>query len=203
MPIAMLGGTFDPVHRGHLAIAQAALEDSRFRLERIVFIPADIPPHKQQQTVTPYEDRFAMLQLALRDYPRFGLSRIEGPAETKGEPNYSINTIRRFRHEHHLSLEELYFIVGIDSFVNFSQWREPEALMSECRIIVAQRPGLEEEMMKALVLSCAHKNISLLETVSVDVSSTQIRAAIASGEPLDKYVLPQVADYINKHHLYG
>src|SRR5947208_11154083 len=117
MPVALLGGTFDPVHKGHLAIAQAALEDPRFHLDSIVFIPADVPPHKQKQPITPYDDRFAMLALALKDYPRFELSRIEDPAETKGEPNYSINTIRRIKNERGLSSDELYFIVGVDSFL--------------------------------------------------------------------------------------
>ena len=120
-----------------MAIAQASLEDPRFYLDRILFIPADVPPHKQKQPVTPYKDRFAMLELALKDYPRFELSRIEDPAETKGRPNYSINTIRRIKNERGLSTEELYFIVGVDSFLQIDTWREPQAIMSECRLIVA------------------------------------------------------------------
>jgi nicotinate-nucleotide adenylyltransferase len=202
MAIALLGGTFDPIHKGHLAIAQAALEDPRFHLEHIVFMPADIPPHKQKTPITPYADRFAMLQLALKGYPRFELSRIEDPAETKGEPNYSINTIRRIKSERGLSTDELYFIVGVDSFLQIDTWREPQAIMSECRLIVANRPGFEIEMLDSLLQSAANADISLLETVSVDVSSTDIRAAVASGEPLEKYVPPAVADYIGKHKLY-
>src|SRR5438128_5175384 len=131
MPTALLGGTFDPVHKGHLAIAQAALEDPRFHLNHIIFIPADIPPHKQIQSVTPYNDRYAMLELALKEYPHFELSRIEDPAETKGAPNYSINTIRRFKRERNLTTDELYFIVGIDSFLQINTWRELEAIMTE------------------------------------------------------------------------
>lgn len=196
MPIALLGGTFDPIHKGHLAIAQAALDDARFGLETVIFIPADIPPHKLEQAITPYEDRFAMVQLAVEGHPNFEASRIEDPAETKGEPNYSINTIRRFKKEHGLSAEELYFIVGVDSFLQINTWREPQALMTECRLIVASRPGFKQRELKYPA------TISFLETVAVDVSSTQIRAAVASGEPLEKYVVPAVAEYIRRHNLY-
>jgi nicotinate-nucleotide adenylyltransferase len=194
MPVALLGGTFDPIHKGHLAIAQAALEDARFALERIVFIPADIPPHKQEVSITPYAHRFAMLELALKDHPRFELSPMEDPAETKGEPNYSINTVRRFKRERHLETENLYFIVGIDSFEHIGKWREPQALMAECRLIVAHRPGYEPPK--------GHPDVAYIEDVSVDVSSTMIRSAVTHREPLEKYVVPAVADYIVKHRLY-
>jgi nicotinate-nucleotide adenylyltransferase len=202
MSLALLGGTFDPIHEGHLAIAQAALEDARFSIDRVIFIPADVPPHKQQQPLTAYADRFAMLELALKDSPRFELSRIEDPAQTKGEPNYSINTVRRIKRELRLSTSDLYFIVGIDSFRLIDTWREPQALMAECRLIVAHRPGYEKEMAQALLRSKADPNINLLETVSVDVSSTLIRAAVAHGEPLETYVPPAVAQYIRMHGLY-
>lgn len=203
MSLALLGGTFDPVHKGHLAIAQAALEDHRFQIDRVIFIPADIPPHKQNQPITPYADRFAMLELALKDYPRFELSRLEDPAQTRGKPNYSINTVRRVKQELRLASRDLYFIVGIDSFRQIDTWREPEALMAECRLVVAHRPGFEKEMAQAIVRANANPNISLLETVSIDVSSTLIRAAVAQGESLETYVLPPVAEYIRIHHLYS
>jgi nicotinate-nucleotide adenylyltransferase len=196
MAIALLGGTFDPVHKGHLAMAQAALEDPRFRLDRIIFIPADIPPHKQKTPVTPYADRFAMLEVALKGHPHFELSRVEDPAETKGEPNYSINTIRRMKRERDLSADDLYFIVGVDSFLQLDTWREPQAIISECRLIVANRPGFKQRELPY------PPTIAFLETVSVDISSTMIREAVAHGEPLEKYVPPAVADYVLKHKLY-
>jgi nicotinate-nucleotide adenylyltransferase len=202
MSLALLGGTFDPVHKGHLAIAQAALEDVRFQIDRVIFIPADIPPHKQKLPITPYAERFAMLELALKDYPRFELSRIEDPAQTKGEPNYSINTVRRVKNELRLAAADLYFIVGIDSFRQIDTWREPETLMSECRLVVAHRPGYEKEMAEAILRAQANPTISLLEAVSVDVSSTLIRAAVVHGQSLETYVPPAVAEYIRAHHLY-
>jgi len=204
MPTALFGGTFDPIHKGHLAVAQAALEDRRFGLDRIVFVPADIPPHKQQQPITPYHQRYAMLELALRDYPKFAASRIEDPQETKGEPNYSINTVRRYKREHGIKAEDLYFIIGIDSFLGISTWRDPQALLQECRFIVASRPGFTMADINAALPGFANTStVSLLETVAVDVSSTQIREAVANREPLDKYVPPAVAAYIEKHQLYG
>ena len=204
MATALFGGTFDPVHKGHLAVAQAALEDRRFALDRVVFVPADIPPHKQQQPITPYHPRYAMLELALREYPKFTASRIEDPQETKGEPNYSINTIRRYKRENGLKTDDLYFIIGIDSFLAISTWRDPQALLQECRFIVASRPGFTMADINAALPGFANTgNVNLLETVAVDVSSTQIREAIAHRDPLDKYVLPPVAAYIEKHRLYG
>jgi nicotinate-nucleotide adenylyltransferase len=205
MATALFGGTFDPIHKGHLAVAQAALESPRFSLDRIHFIPADIPPHKLQQPITPWHHRYAMVELALRDYPHFTPSRIEDPANTNGEPNYSINTVRRFKREHGLKTEDLYFILGIDSFRDISKWFDPDALMQECRFIVASRPGFDEEIFDAILLSVGYadpNNISLLETVAVDISSTQIRQAVAQHQPLEKYVVPAVAKYIEQHQLY-
>lgn len=203
MPIALLGGTFDPVHKGHLAIAHEALSSPRFGLERVVFIPAHIPPHKQRQPLTPYADRFAMLELALKDHPRFELSGMEDPAHSGDQPNYSINTIRAFKAERGLSSADLFFIVGVDSFLQLHTWREPQAILQECRVIVAYRPGFHGQMNHDVLLqSCANQNIDLLETVSVDISSTQIREAVAQGKPLDEYVTPSVAAYIQRHSLY-
>jgi nicotinate-nucleotide adenylyltransferase len=201
MPTALFGGTFDPIHKGHLAVAQAALASPRFSLDRIHFIPADIPPHKQQQPLTSWHHRYAMVELALRDFPQFTPSRIEDPENTHGEPNYSINTVRRFKREHGLKTEDLYFIVGVDSFRNFSTWRDPEALLQECRFIVASRPGFNET--NNLILPWVPmENIIFLATVAVDISSTQIRQAVARRESLDKYVPPAVAAYIERHQLY-
>jgi nicotinate-nucleotide adenylyltransferase len=205
MATALFGGTFDPIHKGHLAVVQAALESPTFSLDRIYFIPADIPPHKLQQPITPWHHRYAMVELAVRDHPHFTPSRIEDPENTHGEPNYSINTVRRFKREHGLKTEDLYFIMGIDAFRDISSWRDPEALLQECRFIIASRPGFDSQMVEALSLSIGFSDqnqINLLETVAVDISSTQIRRAIARREPLDKYVPSAVAEYIEQHQLY-
>ena len=201
---ALLGGTFDPVHNGHLAVARAALSDPRFHLQQIIFVPADIPPHKQTNAITPYADRYAMLELALRGEARFSLSRMEDPAHTQGHPNYSLETVRRFKQEHHVDTDDLYFIVGMDSFLNISSWREPEQLIKECRMVVATRPGFTLADVRGAVPRAVTdiSNIFLLESVWVDVSATTIRAAVRKGEPLDKYVPEGVAEYIQTHALY-
>ena len=149
MNIALFGGTFDPVHKGHLAVARAVMADPRFKLERIYFIPADWPPHKQQHEITPYIHRYAMLELALEQEAFFTVSEIEACTPGKPQPNYSIDTVRRFR-ETLGAGDLLYFIVGADAFQQIRSWREPEALLLEARVIVVNRPGVTiAEAMKA------------------------------------------------------
>jgi nicotinate-nucleotide adenylyltransferase len=135
MKVAFFGGTFDPVHRGHLAVARAAAD--RFGLDRIYFAPADIPPHKQKRRLTDFQHRFAMLALATADDPRFVPSLLD--AHT-GEPNYSISTVRRLKSTLKKT-DKLYFLIGMDAFKDIATWRQPEDLLAECDFIVASRPG--------------------------------------------------------------
>lgn len=218
MNYAFYGGTFDPVHRGHLAVATAALADPRFKLERIYFVPASVPPHKQGQPITSYDDRLAMLELALKERgeKRLVASKLESP-EQAGErplPNYSIRSIRRLKER--LRQEdkniELYFIVGVDSFLQIGSWREPEELLKECKFIIASRPGFTLPDLASSLLSIlstasgqpptSGERFFLLPTLAEDVSSTQIRAAVTGGQPLGNYVPDSVAAYIQEHGLY-
>jgi nicotinate-nucleotide adenylyltransferase len=203
MNIALFGGTFDPVHRGHLAVAHAVMADPRFQLERVYFVPADWPPHKQQNTVTPYLHRYAMLELALRDEAWFSVSEVEACTPGKSEPNYSIDTVRRFKQT--LGPEDLlYFIVGADSFKSISTWRQPEALLLETRVVVVNRPGVDMAKAMNSVPEGAHvDHIYFVESVAEDISSTQIRnAAAADKKSLEHLVDPAVAEYIRRHRLY-
>ena len=211
--LAFYGGTFDPVHRGHLAVAQAALADPRFKLECIYFVPASIPPHKQGQPITSYADRLAMLELALEESgeKRFVASKLEAP-NASGVPNYSVNSVRQIKTQ--LARErrrsDLYFIVGIDSFRQIGSWRDPVALMRECKFIVASRPGFSlpkpDDLLPAELKKefhdVAEDRVFLLPTVAEDVSSTQIRDAVANRKPLEAFVTPSVAAYISEHRLY-
>jgi nicotinate-nucleotide adenylyltransferase len=202
MNIALFGGTFDPVHKGHLAVARAVMADPRFKLERIYFIPADWPPHKQQHEITPYIHRYAMLELALEQEAFFTVSEIEACTPGKPQPNYSIDTVRRFRE----TLGEgdlLYFIVGADAFQQIRSWREPEALLLEARVIVVNRPGVTiAEAMKAAPEGARLDHVYFIETVAQDISSSAIRDAVAKRRPLEDLVDPLVAEYIRKHGLY-
>jgi nicotinate-nucleotide adenylyltransferase len=202
MNIALFGGTFDPVHRGHLAVARVAVE--AFALEQVYFVLAAVPPHKQSQPITEYHHRFSMLQLAVADDPRFIPSRIEEPQpDTRAIANYSIDTVRRFKKSHLQSADKLYFIVGMDSFLDIRKWKQPEALLSECDFIVASRPGYRlEELTSVLPDPAFASRVHLIETVAVDVSSTQIREAVAKRQFLEDWVLPAVAEYIRQHGLY-
>ena len=151
MNIGLFGGTFDPVHRGHLALARAALE--HYTLHRIYFVPAHIPPHKQQQPLSPFVHRFAMLALATAEEKALVPSMLEAPEEgaeparkergAKGgpdKPNYTIDTVRRLKKSFKAS-DKLFLLIGMDAFADIAQWHQAEALFRECEFVVASRPG--------------------------------------------------------------
>jgi nicotinate-nucleotide adenylyltransferase len=151
MNIGLFGGTFDPIHLGHIALTHAARE--RFDLGRIYFVPANIPPHKQREPLAPFAHRYAMVVLATMGEKSFVPSLLEAPGvvgiNTKGKPrsdehaarpNYSIDTARRLKQCLKKS-DRLFFLIGIDAFDDIATWHEPEALLRECEFIVANRPG--------------------------------------------------------------
>ncbi|MFB3814299.1 MAG: nicotinate-nucleotide adenylyltransferase [Terriglobales bacterium] len=222
MNVALFGGTFDPVHLGHVAVARAAA--GRFQLKRVYFVPAYIPPHKLAQPVTAFGHRYAMVALATAGEKAFIPSLLEGPEQRPAHgANYSIDTVRRLRQMLGKS-DRLFFLIGIDAFLEIATWREPEALLRETEFIVVGRPGFSladvgAALPEALRPSAGVTNvmrkqpaqgdivlpgatIHLLENVVERVSATQIRAAAARGRPLDKLVGPAVAEYIRKQGLY-
>ncbi len=212
---AFFGGTFDPVHRGHMAVARAALADPRFQLERIYLVPAAIPPHKQGQPITSYVDRLTMLELALKESgeQRLVASKLESADRETHTPNYSIDSVRRLKGTLRRQQKDanLYLMIGIDSFLQIASWREPAALLKECKFIIASRPGfsladaadaLPKSVTAALSKNQIGQRIFLLPTVAEDVSSTQIRAAVAKGHALESFVPESVANYIEEHRLY-
>ena len=217
MKIALFGGTFDPVHHGHLAVARAAAQ--KFGLGRVYLVPADLPPHKQKRKLTDFQHRFAMLALATADDPRLVPSLLD--AHT-GQPNYSISTVRRLKSTLKKS-DKLYFLIGIDAFMDIRTWRQPEELLAEVEFIVVSRPGYSladvgqalPESLRPPDLSTMRRRqangtivsmgatVHLLGEVKERVSSTQIRAAAArSVKQLSRYVPPLVAEYIRKENLY-
>jgi len=224
MNLAIFGGTFDPIHRGHLAVARAAAE--RFKLGKIYFVPADLQPLKAKTPVTPYYHRFAMIALAVAGEKRFIPSLLEAPEIIQAEgklASYSIDTVRRFKQTLKKS-DRLFFLIGIDAFLDIAKWRSPVELLHECEFIVASRPGYSlADVAKALPESMrprdkvtrifrsasAHGSmvlpettIHLLEDVSEAVSATKIRAAAESGKKLESMVGDGVAEYIRKEGLY-
>jgi nicotinate-nucleotide adenylyltransferase len=157
MNIGLFGGTFDPIHRGHLALAQAAA--ARYSLRQVLFVPANIPPHKQKYPLTPFIHRYAMVALATQEEKQFQPSLLEAPGlatthvgtdafvrpSERSErnslaPNYSIDTIRRLKKSLKKS-DRLFFLIGIDAFRDVAKWHQARALLAECAFIVASRPG--------------------------------------------------------------
>jgi nicotinate-nucleotide adenylyltransferase len=233
MNVALFGGTFDPIHRGHLAIARAARD--RFKLQRIYFVPADVPPHKQAAAVTPFEHRYAMVALATAAEPAFLPSLLEAPprhgkvlefrdsGQSARQPNYSIHTLRRLKSQLPSSAR-VFLLLGIDAFRGIANWRQPEELLEEAEFIVAARPRYSlvdlatalpatrrptaaamqpfkrEKLGDTLVLPGV--TLHLLTETHADVSATAIRDAAQRKRPLTRWLMPAVAEYIRKQHLY-
>src|ERR1700751_363313 len=137
MNIGLFGGTFDPVHRGHLAVARAALK--RSKLHRGCFVPANLPPHKQQRPLAPFAHRYAMLALATAEEKAFFPSLLEGPEEGSasrkpGKPNHTIDTVRRLKQTLKNS-DRLFLLIGMDAFAEIATWYQAETLFRECEFI--------------------------------------------------------------------
>jgi nicotinate-nucleotide adenylyltransferase len=221
MNIGLFGGTFDPIHRGHLKVARAAA--ARFRLREIWFVPADVPPHKQKAPVTSYFHRYSMVAMALSESPDFLPSLLEAPepeAHMERHPSYSIDTIRKMKAGLRRG-DRLYFLIGIDAFRDIANWHLAEELLRECEFIIAARPGYSLEdvakslpdgvrptlkELRAVGLDTALRprgvTLHLLPETHEDVSATQIRAAVKRGKGLTELVPEAVAEYIRKEGLY-
>ncbi len=225
MNIGLFGGTFDPVHRGHLALAREAME--RCKLHNILFVPANVPPHKLTRPLAPFAHRYAMLALATAAEKAFVPSLLEAPEEggagKKEKPNYTIDTIRRLKQSFKNS-DRLFLLIGMDAFAEIAKWHQAEALFRECAFIVAGRPGFSladianalpqslrprAEVMKPfqkqaptgdLVLKGV--TIHLMGDLHQPASATAIRQAAKAGKPMGKFLDPQVAEYIKKTGLY-
>jgi len=187
MRLAIFGGTFDPIHTAHLAVARETAD--RFHLDRVLFIPAARPPHKQHGPCAPYEDRVRMAELATAGDPRFRVSRLEaGTARS-----YSIDTIAKVRAEM-APEDELFFIIGADAFAEIRTWHRWRDVAAAVRFIVVNRPH-------SVYSPPAEVTYDRLDTLSLEISSSDIRRAITAGErPPD--LSPPVFDYIQSHDLY-
>ena len=228
MNIGLFGGTFDPIHRGHIALARAARE--RCKLAKILFVPANVPPHKQLQPLSDFAHRYAMIALATAEEKNFVPSLLEAPGdfpsgkkEKAEKPNYTIDTIRRLKNGFKAA-DRLFVLIGIDAFKDIATWHQAEGLFRECAFVVASRPGFSlADVANALpenlrprkeVTHPFHKQaaagdlvlrgvtIHLLEGVCQPISSTAIRQAATAGKSLGRFVDPAVGEYIKKMGLY-
>jgi len=229
MNIGLFGGTFDPVHRGHMTLARAAMEQCK--LHRIYFVPANIPPHKQRQPLSAFIHRFTMLVLATAQEKAFVPSLLEAPEEgvtpirkdRDVKPNYTIDTVRRLKQPFKAS-DKLFLLIGMDAFADISKWHQAEDLFRECEFVVAGRPGysladvanalpeklrprpevtrpfLKQAPTGDLVLTGV--TIHLLGDLHQAASATAIRGAAAAGKGLGRFLDAPVAEYIRKMGLY-
>lgn len=193
-----MGGTFDPIHYGHLIAAENSR--SEFGLDRVVFIPAARPPHKEGESVLDSAHRLQMVKLALANNPAFEISTLE--QERQG-PSYTINTVEYYRNRFPES--QIFFIMGMDSLLMFDTWRDYQRLAGLCRFIVVTRPGYAMEPDHPALGNLPQllwDNLSLLEIPGMDISSSDIRRRVRSGSPI-KYMLPSAVEgYILEHGLY-
>jgi len=186
--LAIFGGTFDPIHRAHLAIAREAIE--RCRLDRLLLVPADNPPHKVSLTRTPYYHRLRMAEIACRDLPDVEVSRLEEGTQS----SYSIDTIEKVRARIGAD-SELFFVIGADAFADIRTWRRWRDVAREVCFLVVSRPGMSYDLP-------AEVRIMRLDGLQLAISSSEIRRQLAAGRrPAE--VPPAVVDYILAHGLYG
>ena len=215
MNIAIFGGTFDPIHAGHLAAAQAA--QRRFHLDRILFVPTGNPPHKIHDRLTEYAQRYAMVAVACANEPRFIPSTIEAPT-VEGSPRYSIDTVRAVRRRLRQH-DRLFFLVGADAFLDLPHWKEFRRLLDAVEFIVVSRPGFEVDAIRQVAppdllparrlaprdgtIRLRHGAIHLLHGVDAPVASRDIRQAVRARKPITGLVPKLVEEYIGKEGLYG
>lgn len=197
--IGIMGGTFNPVHNGHLAIAKAAMEN--FLLDEIVFVPSGLPPHKTTAEIADKELRYKMVKLAIAGYKHFSSSRIE-----MDRPGYSyaIDTFKQF-HKRFGKKAKLFYIMGLDSINDILNWKRPLDLFKFCDFVVATRPGCKIKTFRRLVkfppLQKEVDKIHLIE-VKMDVSATKVRERIKEGKSIRRLVPHKAADYLRKEGIY-
>jgi nicotinate-nucleotide adenylyltransferase len=212
--IGLLGGTFNPVHEGHLRAAEEVR--SRFALSPVLFIPSYIPPHKQTTDMAPPEDRFAMVELAVRVHPHLVASPLEIEAREK---SYSIITLNKLKAIYPDTW--VFFIVGVDAFIEIETWKSYREVLEQCRFIVISRPGFDLARAREVLPSeysrkmgecsgpgpvgedlLARFRIFLAPIKALDISATDIRRRVREGRPIQGLVPGPVEEYIRKKNLY-
>ncbi|MDA8334518.1 MAG: nicotinate-nucleotide adenylyltransferase [Peptococcaceae bacterium] len=196
--IGIMGGTFDPIHYGHLVTAEGARSD--FGLDTVVFVPAARPPHKEPRRILAAEHRLTMTTLAVDTNPYFSVSAME--VERRG-PSYTIDTVREMQLCY--PGREIYFITGADAVLEILTWKNVGELMEMCYFIAATRPGYQLENLQVKLASLPPGRLARIHSLVVPalaISSTDIRQRVREGRPI-KYLLPEVVeDHIHREGLY-
>lgn len=199
MKIGIMGGTFSPIHHGHLIIAEQAKEE--FQLDLVLFIPAGVPPHKQHEAILDAKHRCGMIEAAIRDNPIFQLDTREVDSEAV---SYTYLTLEALKQQYKAA--ELYFIMGEDSIYAISSWKNPKVIFSMATVLVAIRNNLcgrqqiEEQIQ--LIMQEYNSTIAIIHSPPVLISSSLIRERVAAGLSIRYLVPDSVVCYINDHELY-
>src|SRR5262245_5246139 len=218
MRLGLLGGSFDPVHNGHLAIAHQTRET--LGLDQILFIPTSYPPHKPNGSLALARDRYEMVLLAIASDPAFAISDVELRRPGK---SYTIDTIRLLQQKHGAHTE-LFFLIGLDAFLDFPSWRDPLTLLELCSFVILSRPGLtfcslssvsllppiqfssladlDEGRVSRIEVPLGKQRLICLQLLPSTVSASDVRLRIRQGLPVANLLPPSVESYILRHHLY-
>lgn len=196
--VGIMGGTFDPIHYGHLILAQNALDT--FSLDEILFVPSGTPWLKESTKVLSKNKRVSMTGMAIEDNPDFALSTIEIDREGNSYSYETVEELKRMQPK-----TDFYFIMGADSLLEIERWKHPDRLMAECTLLVAVRDDCDREGLEKQIIYLTDKyqaDIRILPANRIDISSTKIRRMIREGKSV-RYMLPdQVIRFIQKNHLY-
>ena len=214
MNIALFGGTFDPIHSGHLRAARAAAR--QFRLDRVLFVPSGNPPHKVHNRLTAFSHRFAMVALACASDRRFVPSLLEAP-RADARPHYSVETVRAAKRSVG-ARHRLFFLIGADAFLDLPHWKDYRRLLASVNFIVVSRPGFSEHDIRETIprdlrpakssrspgaaVKMRRTSVFILRGVDVPVASREIRVAVRAGQRVTGLVPPLVEQYILKEGLY-
>jgi len=198
MKIGVLGGTFDPIHNGHLGIAEAACRE--LGLARVLFVPARDPRLKGGRSIAPSQHRVEMVKLAISAYPRYNISYVD--LKRNGQ-SYTVDTLTDLRGELG-STADLYFIMGMDAMEGLPGWREPGRIIKMCHMVVAKRPGVDMVDLKALEkrLTGISEKVIVIDNDLYDINSTGIRRRVSGGNSINGLVPDAVDRYIRENGLY-
>ncbi len=216
--LGLLGGSFNPLHNGHLAIARQTRE--ALGLDQVLFIPTSQPPHKPNGSLAPAQDRYEMVHIAIASDPAFAISDVEIRRPGK---SYTIDTVRLLQQEYGAQTQ-LFFLIGLDAFLDFPSWREPQTLLELCRFVILSRPGLsfrslstvarlppipypsladlDADRISRIEAPIGTQGLICLKLPPCAISASDIRARIRQGLPAANLLPPLVESYILRHHLY-
>ncbi|WP_286265642.1 nicotinate-nucleotide adenylyltransferase [Thalassotalea atypica] len=207
--IAILGGTFDPIHLGHIIPAQQII--GWMSISELILLPAHIPPHKSRP-LTPSNVRVEMVELVCQQHDNIACDTRE---LSRNKPSYTIDTLKEFRQEY--PAHRLFFLIGMDSLISFTTWFEWQNILKLCHIVVSTRPGYDKDTLSEETKQLLEQRQVSLESLGkeksgkiimappceYDISSTMVREYIAQQKTVEQYLTPEVAKYINAHQLYN